>query len=313
MSWLGGGGYNHFGLYIHGVTYTKKDGTTIDGTHMPILFESLTDPIVTGRDELGMPKLYCEIDIHRREQSYLMSASWQGFKFCSFALSSLSSVDPKTETGTIGGEADYGILVYRYVPAVGKDMKGKADAEYAVVVPHEEDAKNVPSTVHKVWKAEKAEVKWERGDWESLPTLHYITDVLAEIPIYEVVGAKVVEGTGVPDVSAARRIEWLSPNVFQLVREVFFIISGYISSTSDQFHSVAETEPFGISGNATVSTVHGFMKLISRTSSYKILLSSSHQTVLYNLKSQEVRWNENGLFVAVSHFFSIYKILTLAE
>ena len=207
MSWLGGGGYNHFGLYIHGVTYTKKDGTTIDGTHMPILFESLTDPIVTGRDELGMPKLYCEIDIHRREQSYLMSASWQGFKFCSFALSSLSSVDPKIEAGTIGGEADYGILVYRYVPAVGKDMKGKADAEYAVVVPHEEDAKNVPSTVHKVWKAGKAEVKWERGDWESLPTLHYIADVLAEIPIYEVVGAKVVEGTGVPDVSTARRIE----------------------------------------------------------------------------------------------------------
>ena len=44
-------------------------------------------------------------------------------------------------------------------------------------------------------------------DWDALPTLHHIIDVLADIPIYEVISAKIVEGTGVPDVSSARRIE----------------------------------------------------------------------------------------------------------
>jgi len=207
MTWLGGGGYNHFGLYIHGVQYTKKDGSTIDGTYMPLLFESLTDPIVSGRDELGMPKVYCAIDIHRRASSYRMAASWQGAKFCDFTLEGLQTVDPSAEKGTIGGEADYGILVHRYIPAVGREMKGKADAEYSVVVPHEEESKVVPSTVKKVEKPTRASVKFDSLDTEALPTLHHIVSVLADIPIYEVVGSKIVEGTGVPDVSSARRIE----------------------------------------------------------------------------------------------------------
>lgn len=32
MEWLGGSGYNHLGLYIHGVEYVKKDGEIISGT-----------------------------------------------------------------------------------------------------------------------------------------------------------------------------------------------------------------------------------------------------------------------------------------
>jgi hypothetical protein len=205
MAWLGGGGYNHFGLYIHGVHYKKKDGSTIDGTHMAVLFENSADPILTGREELGMPKLFCDIDIQRSDTSYKMQASWRGAKFCDFNLEGLETVDVASEKGTIGGEADYGVLVYRYIPAVGK--KGEADIEYPVVVPHGEDAKVVPSTVHKLFKPQKSSVSFDRRDWEALPTLHHVVDVLADIPIYEIVGAKVVEGSGVPDVSAARRIE----------------------------------------------------------------------------------------------------------
>lgn len=203
MVWLGGGGYNHLGLYIHGVTYTKKDGSTIDGTYMPVLFESLTDPIVTGRDELGMPKVYCDIDIQRTDTSYHMQASWRGAQFAEMKLDNLTSVDPKSEAGTIGGESDYGILVYRYIPAVGD--RGKADCEYPVCVAHSDET--VPQTVKNLLVPEKKSIEIEGLDWKRLPTLHNITSVLAEVPIYEIVGSKVVEGTGVPDVSAAKRVE----------------------------------------------------------------------------------------------------------
>jgi hypothetical protein len=203
MTWLGGHGYNHFGLYIHGVTYTKKDGSTIDGTYMPLLFESLADPIVSGRDELGMPKVFCDIDIQRDETSYSMQASWRGAKFADMKLEGLLPFDPKTEAGTIGGESDFGILTYKYIPAVGE--RGKADVEYPIVVPHSEET--VPSTVYKVFKPKKASIVFDAQDWNSLPTLHHIASTLAEIPIYEILSSKIVEGTGVPDVSAARRIE----------------------------------------------------------------------------------------------------------
>lgn len=70
IGWSGGSGYSHFGLYVHNVEYKKRDGTTIVGTYLPLLFESLTDPIVSRREELGIPKLFCDINFRRRESEY---------------------------------------------------------------------------------------------------------------------------------------------------------------------------------------------------------------------------------------------------
>jgi hypothetical protein len=58
-----------------------------------------------------------------------------------------------------------------------------------------------------VWQADRATFKIDALDWDCLPTLHHVVSRLEEIPVYEIVGAKVVEGVGVPDVGAARRIE----------------------------------------------------------------------------------------------------------
>lgn len=208
MQWLGGKGYRHLGLYIHGVGYERKDGKgVVPGTHLAVLFESLTDPIVSGREELGMPKLFCDIDIDRQPDSAHVTASWRGAKFFDMHLPNLTEADPSSEAGTIGGnDSDYGILVWRYVPAVGQP--GKADAEYAVVVPHGEE--EIKGTVKKVLRSpsEQAQFKAESLDWTRLPTLQHVADALSKIPVYEIVGAKLVEGTGVPDVNAARRIEY---------------------------------------------------------------------------------------------------------
>jgi hypothetical protein len=207
MDWLGGGGYRHLGLYVHGVQYVRKGdgGGVIDGTFLPVLFESLTDPIVSGREELGMPKLYCAIDVWRRGGSYLIQTGWQGAAFGAVSLEGLVEEDPGADKGTIGGEDDDGILAYKYMPRVGE--RGKADVEHATFVPHADEARVVPSVVRRVWRAEKASVSFDPLDWEALPTLHHVIARLAEIPVLEVVCAKVVEGVGVPDVSSARRID----------------------------------------------------------------------------------------------------------
>ncbi|KAJ4129654.1 hypothetical protein NW754_003936 [Fusarium falciforme] len=178
MEWLGGSGYRHIGLYIHGVH---------------------------GREELGMPKLYCSVDIWRRTNSYRVQTGWQGVQFGSLTLNGLREADPSSSKGTIGGEDDDGIFAYKYIPKVGE--RGQADAEYATFVPHAEESKVVPSKVQRIFTADKASFEFDPHDWEALPTLHHVISRLAEIPIYEVVGGKVVEGVGVPDVSSARRID----------------------------------------------------------------------------------------------------------
>ncbi|KAM0327038.1 hypothetical protein ACHAQA_006161 [Verticillium albo-atrum] len=205
MEWLGGSGYRHLGLYIHGVQYITKSGEMLDGTYLPLLFENLTDPIVSGREELGMPKLYCTIDLWRRATSYRIQAGWQGVSFGSIALEGLREVDAGASKGTIGGEDDQGIFAYKYIPRVGE--RGKADVEHATFVSHAGEAKVVPSKVIRVFEAATASIQFQALDWEALPTLHHVVSRLAEIPVYEVVSAKVVEGEGVPDVSSARRID----------------------------------------------------------------------------------------------------------
>jgi hypothetical protein len=94
--------------------------------------------------------------------------------------------------------------VYMYIPGVGWKNRGKAEAEYSVFVPYKGDSLQ-PQT-KRVWKA-KASFKIDEMDWDALPTPHHVIKRLAELPVYEVVSGKVVEGVGVPDVRAAQRVE----------------------------------------------------------------------------------------------------------
>ena len=207
IAWLGGGGYSQFGLHLHGVEYRKEDGSSIAGTYIPVIFEDLADTIIAGRDDTGLPKVYCAIDIHSRQKSYRMQASWRGAKFLDFELEGLAAVENPTTRDVATTELDQGDLVHRYVPTVGKDTNGKTACEHSVLIPRLEDWNPTLSKATRVATAKRARVVFDKLDVDALPTLHHIVDVLADLPIYEVVGAKVVRGTGVADMSTAHRIE----------------------------------------------------------------------------------------------------------
>ncbi|KAL4905126.1 hypothetical protein BDW74DRAFT_185221 [Aspergillus multicolor] len=207
MDWLGGGGYRHLGLYIDGVQYTKSDGEVVSGTYLPILFESLADPIVSGREELGMPKLYSAIGANEREGSYYLQASWEGAIWGRFRWEGLEDQDPAAENAGPLHDVNGGVLVHRYIPKVGADCKGEADVEYPVFVPNADESKLLVSRVTRVRQASSAGFEIDGLGWEELPTLHHIIARLAEIPVDGILSAKIVEGEGVPDVSTARRIE----------------------------------------------------------------------------------------------------------
>lgn len=224
LGWLGGGGYNFFGLWIHGVQYTKKDGSTLFGSFLPVLFESLSDPITTGREELGMPKLFADIQVTRAEKSLRIVCSWRGTTFVDMVLGGQEEVskgDATADGTTTNGGAktdlkptgqgppppppDHGLFIYRYVPSVGN--RGVADAEYPVFISKEKTT--TPRVVEKTLRAQAAESRIDvhAGDWASLPTLHHVASALAEVPRYEIIEAKTEEGRGVEDLSQAERIE----------------------------------------------------------------------------------------------------------
>lgn len=209
LDWLGGGGYSHIGLYLHGVKHTQRDGSVVNGTYLPVLFEDLADPIITGRDELGMSKIYCSIDIDRQDKFLQIMMGWRGVTFGQFMWKGLELFSPSreeldqntSEPQATGTPKDDGLLAYRYIPAVGDS--GKADAEYAVFIPHDKKEHVRETTL----KATESHISFSPHDWSALPTLHNVAASLAELPVYDIVEAKVVDHSGVSTTPQAVRLD----------------------------------------------------------------------------------------------------------
>ncbi|OAA39915.1 FAD binding domain protein [Beauveria brongniartii RCEF 3172] len=63
LDWLGGKGHDYFAFLLHGIVYREKDGSTVTGSFVAVMWRNLTDPIMTGREELGCPKLFCDLGV----------------------------------------------------------------------------------------------------------------------------------------------------------------------------------------------------------------------------------------------------------
>ena len=106
-----------------------------DGSFNAVLWENLTDPILTGRDELGIPKVYAEIpplEVHGIN-AYVARAGWLGFEFARMEIQLQARI--QSEPGT----PVYPILGHKYLPRTG--ALGEADCEYAIVVPSEDPSR----------------------------------------------------------------------------------------------------------------------------------------------------------------------------
>jgi len=133
IEWLAGRGYNTFGVKIP-ATYIGTN-ETVHGSLLLVLWENKADPIITGREELGFSKMYCELpEAQRIGSDGICRASWDGFEFASLKLSGLSAVNPDdVSSEPADSVASEGTLHYKYVPKTG--CPGVADAAYATLTP----------------------------------------------------------------------------------------------------------------------------------------------------------------------------------
>ena len=97
IDWLAGRGYNvlgvTFGAYFNG----ERDRAS--GPFLLVLWENLTDPILTGREQLGFAKIYCELPepvVHGGETH--CTASWLGFRFMDMKLTNIAEIAPPDVT-----------------------------------------------------------------------------------------------------------------------------------------------------------------------------------------------------------------------
>ena len=213
LEWLGGRDYNIFGLYIHNVQVRRdsvdKSAEPVTGRFLPILFESLADPILSGREELGFSKIFADIDIQLNDNEFQLQAGWGGVKFADFTLKELQLEKDTSQivfaTGplrkSLSGISEQGVLHYKYVPTTGEP--GKADAAYPTFTPNPTpENKGIKSRVHKrlIASPENVKVHFKKRQPRELPTLWNVVESLRNLEILSVIGAQVAIGTGVGDV-----------------------------------------------------------------------------------------------------------------
>lgn len=201
LGWLGKRSYKTFGLVVSDVVVKGKT-ETIRGDFQLVLYESMSDPVTSGREELGTSKLFGTLDEEVTDESYDLKAGWEGFTFGEVHVTGLKDVDIKTPKPKVSFGPSEGILHYKYIPATGRP--GFADVEYPCFT-----AFSPPVAVGKTTKLQigsNTTFKFDAGDWQKLPTMHHIISVIEKLEILEVVDARLNYVVGAGDLSNCRAV-----------------------------------------------------------------------------------------------------------
>lgn len=191
IEWLGGRGYSFFGLYIHDVVFAKPghnssengEAATMKGDYLPILFENMADPIITGREELNFPKMFATLgEQSTATSSYQLSAGWEGTEFCHINMEDIveeSSAEAVLQT-----------------PVLTAKMSTETDDKASNSFVECFSSPALPSLEgEKRWKAGKAEIKFTELQGKELerafPTLANVVVGLRGVKIVEVLSSGV--------------------------------------------------------------------------------------------------------------------------
>lgn len=194
FGWLAGRGYNMCDLKFNAV-YESKNGP-VHGTMLIVRYENLTDPILSGREELGHNKLWCKIppvrDVDGRkstEMSWLGCTFWRINAWDLVENNAMPASDPMHK----------GLLSYKHIPTTGN--WGDTDVGYATLTPPAWNGKVIRRLVG------KGEVEFIRPKWEDLPTMYHMINAFCDLPQIESRGGYYFEMEGGASGAETHRVD----------------------------------------------------------------------------------------------------------
>ena len=195
LYWLAGRGYGIVGVRFP-VVYTGKT-ETITGTFCPVMWEGIPDAILTGREELGFPKLFADISqisYDAQQGTASGNATWFGHKFVEIEARGL------TEVPAPAAQSDGASLFLKYMPRTSVSGKEGADIAYVTT------SQPVPGTAgsaspinlsgvknYKRWTTQSGSVLWRRATFEQLPTTYHVINGLANLDVVSYLGAEMTQ------------------------------------------------------------------------------------------------------------------------
>jgi hypothetical protein len=151
----------------------------------------MADPIITGREELGFPKVYASLEHYVTDDTYQLSAGWEGTPFCRLSLKDLNKV-----TLTASKPKSPPLLTYKVVPSSIRAGLGLGTEAFDQAYPVVTEDPLIKSDDDSEWKGESANITFTDLKGEELqkafPTVWHIVEKLREIRISEVLANGIV-------------------------------------------------------------------------------------------------------------------------
>ncbi|OIJ65484.1 acetoacetate decarboxylase family protein [Streptomyces mangrovisoli] len=171
LRWLAGRGYNTLAALVPAVVPTEDGPVRAD--FLCVMWENLADPIITGRDELGFPKLFADIvrpDVAAPGSEPLsVRASWQETEF--FSL----TVDGLREAPAPG--VRHPVVTHRYLPSAGHAEPPEVD-HLTISNPGSADSVRILTSL-----AGEATVSFTEVTWQQVPFQFPVVNGLAALGI----------------------------------------------------------------------------------------------------------------------------------
>lgn len=184
VDWLAGHGYNLVAVSAAAVFDGEHD--PMAGQYCLVMWENLADPILTGRELQGIPKLYADIEDHA-----VVGGDWRtavshfGHKFLDLSVSGLRApTGEEVLASEAAREGKDNPMAWRYMPGISGF--GTALAE-----PTTFPSENI---IDEAWVGE-GQVRWEELTWEQNPTQFHIVNALAGLPVLSWMPALVAKGS----------------------------------------------------------------------------------------------------------------------
>jgi hypothetical protein len=192
LEWLAGRGYSMLQVRFPASFNGARDRAT--GSFLCVLWENLADPILSGREELGFAKLWCDLPPPRifRDQ-VACTASWLSHQFLELEVSNLEEAASTPPAPGLQGIRSDGTLHFKYIPAT--QAWGQAAVQHACLSPAG------PKVTLERLNIGRGRVRFLPTSWQQMPTQFHIVSALSELPQLEQREAWVAATRGASDLS----------------------------------------------------------------------------------------------------------------
>lgn len=182
VDWMSGGEYR----LIQTTAPVKYLGNPegLCGDYALVIWENKTCPIIGGREEDGVPKLFADIASERHVgDHWFTAASYESCTFLTIDFQKKGELSQK-DIGKINEHPKVNLFGWRYMPNLGK---GGATLSHATLYPQEMVAKQS-------WVGEGS-VRWTQLTPEQHPSQSHIIKALAELPLVKYTDAMMIKSS----------------------------------------------------------------------------------------------------------------------